>query len=387
MRNVPNVCYRVGQASCLPAPAQPARQNLRALKRPPGRQDACPTLVGCLALLGKFSLLVILAVSFTSCSHKQEARENIQLPTASVRVQAVESGNQPAIEEVMGTVKAKLQATIEAKVAGKIESLPVSLGQSVRSGDLLVQLDVREIEAKLDQAKATRQQAERDFRRISALLEKQAATQNEFDAAQARYRIAKAATIEAESMLSYARVTAPFDGVITRKQADVGDLAMPGKPLLVMENPGALRFVADVPDAISSYIQPGKVLKVKLGSGAQTVEGTVSEIAPSADPISRTVEVKLDLPSADGMRSGTFGRLEVPLSEISTLRVPQSAVSRRGQMEFVFVVKDRKAHLRLVKTGKQANGQVELLSGVTSGEKIVVEGADELSDGQPVEWK
>ena len=91
----------------------------------------------------------------------------------------------------MGNVQARTHATIEAKVAGRIEDLPVSLGQSVKAGDLLAQLDVREIQAKLDQAKATREQAERDFKRMSALLEQQAVTQSEFDASQARYKLPK----------------------------------------------------------------------------------------------------------------------------------------------------------------------------------------------------
>lgn len=340
-------------------------------------------------LIGSWAFIVLLAaaVMFSGCSRQHEAPVGVNLPTATVRVQTIQNATQPAFEEVMGTVQAKLRATIEAKVPGRIDTMPVSLGQTVKAGDLLAQLDVREVRAKLDQAKASREQAERDFDRISALLEKQAVTQAEYDASQARYSIAKAAVDEAESMLAYARVVAPFDGVITRKLADVGDLAMPGKPLLEMENPSALRFVADVPDAISDRVKAGAHLAVKIGNERGPIEGEVSEIAPAADPINRTLQVKLDLPPTPGLRSGQFGRLAVPLSEASTIQVPVSAVVQRGQMEIVFVVKDQKAQLRLVRTGKRFADKVELLSGVSPGEEVIVEGAQTITDGQPVEAK
>jgi RND family efflux transporter MFP subunit len=142
-----------------------------------------------------------------------------------------------------------------------------------------------------------------------------------------------------------------------------------------------------VPDAISDRVKPGARLKVRIGSGPDEIEGEVSEIAPGADPMNRTVQVKLDLPATAGLRSGQFGRLAVPLAETSTIQVPASAVIQRGQMELLFVVKDQQAQLRLVRTGKRSGDTVELLSGISPGEQIVVEGADQLADGQPVEMK
>jgi RND family efflux transporter MFP subunit len=329
------------------------------------------------------TLAAVAAIS--GCGRKQEPGSGAALPAAPVQVLTIASTPQPATEDVMGTVQAKLHATIEAKVPGRIETLPVVLGQSVKAGALLVQLDVREIQAKLDQASAGFKQAERDYQRASALLAQQAMTQAEYDAAQARYQVAKAAVAEAESMLAYARVAAPFDGVITRKQADVGDMAMPGKPLLEMEDPSALRFVADVPDAIGDRVQAGAHLKVKVGSAGQAIDGQVTEIAPAANPVNRTLQVKLDLPAAPGLRSGQFGRLAVPLAEAASIQVPASAVLRRGQMELVFVVTDNVARLRLVRTGKRSGDRVELLSGVSPGDRIVTEDAAQLIDGQPVE--
>ena len=184
-------------------------------------------------------------------------------------------------------------------------------------------------------------------------------------------------------MLGYAKITAPFDGVVTRKLADVGDLATPGKPLIETGRPAVrLQFEAAVPEAIIGKITLGAKLPVRVLS--QEREAVVSEIAPSADPGSRTFLVKLDLPSAPDLRAGQFGRVEIPVSETNVLRAPASAVIQRGQMELVFVVIDNHAQLRLVKTGRRFGNEIELLSGVSAGEKVVTDGAASLVDGQAV---
>ena len=143
-----------------------------------------------------------------------------------------------------------------------------------------------------------------------------------------------------------------------------------------------MQFETGVPEAIIGKVSLGTKLQVRIGS--QERQGTVSEIAPSGDPGSRTFLVKLDLPAVADLRAGQFGRVEIPVSETKVLRVPASAVIQRGQMELVFVVTDRHAHLRLVKTGKRFGNEIELVSGVTAGEKLVTEGAASLVDGQAV---
>jgi multidrug efflux pump subunit AcrA (membrane-fusion protein) len=117
-------------------------------------------------------------------------------------------------------------------VSGKIEQLLVVPGQQVKAGETLATIDAREVQARYDQAVALRQQADADLKRLTSLFEQKILSQAEFDSAQAKARIAVAGVTEAETMLGYTKVTAPFAGVITRKHADVGDLAAPGKPLL-----------------------------------------------------------------------------------------------------------------------------------------------------------
>jgi RND family efflux transporter MFP subunit len=327
---------------------------------------------------------LVLVLALGACSKKpHETVLGDDLPPVAVRVQTVESKPHVATEEVTGSVRAKLRSVIEAKAVGRIEKMRAVPGQMVKQGEVLVELDAREIQAKLDQAKAVRDQSERDLQRYTALIVNKVTTQAEFEAVQSRNRVAKAALAEAETALGYMTITAPFNGVITRQSADVGDLASPGKTLLEIEDPTALRFEADVPEAIIGAIESGARMAVRTGT--VEVTGTVSEIAPAADVQSRTFLVKFDLPQTHGLRTGQFGRVEVPVSKTSVLRIPASAVVPRGQMEIVFVVQNGRAQLRLVKTGKRFGDEVELVSGIESKEQVAVENVSRLNDGQRVE--
>lgn len=330
---------------------------------------------------------VLTAFALAGCGSKVEKSgdNSAKLPTAQVRVQTAESKPRTITEEVVGTVRAKLRATLEARLSGRIEKLPVALGETVQQGQLIAHLDAAEIPARLQQAEASLEQAEHDWKRISALFEQQSVTRGEFDSAQARHRVAQGAVAEAKAMMSYVEIVAPFNGVVTKKWVEVGDLAAPGKPLVDIEDPAALQMEADVPEAIASQIQHGAQLTVRTDSAKGEIIGRVSEIATAADAASRTFRVKLDLPQTPGLMSGQFARLAVPIGERSLVRVPVGAVVQRGQLEIVFAVVDQRAQLHLVKTGKRVGDEIEILSGLDAGHSVVVSGADQLTDGQPVE--
>ena len=328
--------------------------------------------------------IVCLAFALVACGRERTTRANEPLPAADVRLAAVTNNARTASEEVVGTVRPKLQAVIEAKVSGRIETLAVTPGQQVRAGDLLAQLDAREIQAKLDQARAVRDQAARELERARKLFEQKTTSQAEFDAVESRERVAAGAAAEAETALGYSKIVAPFDGVVTRKLADVGDLAAPGKPIVEMEDPAALRFEAGVPEALIGGIHIGDRFPVRVSGLTSDLQGTVAEVAPVADAGSRTYLVKLDLPATEGLRSGQFGRVIVPTGRANSVWVPASAVITRGQMEIVFVAVDAHAQLRLVRTGKRNASEVELLAGISAGENVVIEGAEQLKDGQPI---
>jgi len=310
-----------------------------------------------------------------------------ELPFAQVRTQTVEAKPVASFEEVVGTVRAKLRATVEAKISGRIIDLPVVLGQKVKAGELVARIDAPEIKARLDQAEASLQQAERDSKRACTLFNQQAATRADYEAANSRYEIAKGVVAEARAIMGFVDIVAPFDGVVTRKWVDIGDQATPGKPLLEIEDPSKLRLEADVPEAIASKIHPDARMTIRTEQSTGDISGIVAEIAPSADPDSRTFRVKLDVPASPELRLGQFARLVVPVGEHTSVHVPASAVVQRGQMEIVFVDENQHAWLRLVKTGRRLKEETEILSGLDSQDSVVVNDPHQLVDGQPLQEK
>jgi membrane fusion protein, multidrug efflux system len=303
----------------------------------------------------------------------------------ALETHSVASASRPVTEEVVGSVRTRIRSVIEAKVSGRISEMPIILGQKVKAGELLAKIDAREIQARLEQAEAQREQASRDLDRARTLAQKQVSSKQELDAAEARARVAEAALSEARTMMGYANVTAPFDGVISRRLAEVGDLAAPGRPLLEIEDRGELRFEADVPEALIGMVNAGDRLEVTIPTIRKTFNGVVAEVSPTAEAASRTFLVKLDLPASSKLRAGQFGRAAVPVGEAKTIRIPVAAIVQRGQMEIVFVNDQGKARLRLVKIGKTFSDGVEILAGLSDGDVVIVTEPARLIDGQPME--
>lgn len=338
-----------------------------------------------------FILMAVLAFALciTGCGVKPRSSNgnSPDRPTAPVQTQIVQSKPQPITEEVVGTVRARLHATLEARLSGRIEALPVVLGQRVKAGELLARLDAAEITARLEQAEASLQYAERETKRFSALFEQRAASRADHEAAETRHRVAIGAVAEAKAMRTYVEVRAPFDGAVAKKWANVGDLAAPGKPLVSIEDPSELQLEADLPESIASHVRRDGQLSARVDGVSGEMAGKVSELSLAADSASRTVRVKVELPPQPGLRPGQFARLLIPVGTSDSLRVPASAVVRRGQLEIVFGVENRQAQFRLVKTGKHFGDELEILSGLHAGDSVVVAGADLVTDGQLVEAK
>ncbi len=323
------------------------------------------------------------------CEKNATERTKTAQPLAPVVVSVFKvakeiAGNQV---EVVGTVQAVDQAEISAKISGNIIAFPVDLGSRVKQGELLAELSAGEISAQVQQAKAQLEQARRNLAREENLLKKNAATPETVKSLGDTARIAEAAHRETMTMLDYTRITAPFAGIVTRKLANVGDLATPGKPLLHIEEESKLQVLTDIPEAMILRVTRGDRLKVFVPSVGLAIEGTVAEVSPTADPSSRTAPIKLRLPANPRLRSGQFARVTLAMTQAETLMVPAAAVIPFGQMERVFVVDGDKAKLRLVRIGARGDNHLEILSGLSEGETVVITGNDKLLDGQPVTIK
>lgn len=329
-------------------------------------------------------LAAFLAVAGCGRHGSGEEQPETSGPPAAVVVAQVEKQPLWDEEEVVGNVEAAQRSVLSAKVTGVIDAVNVAPGAKVARGQVLATIDAREIKARLDSAAAAQDQARKDFARIEKLLQSGSSTRQEFEGATTRLRTADAALVEAKTMLQYTEITAPFDGVLTRKLVEVGDLATPGKPLLELENSSLLRFECEIPEALVDKVQMGGELAVMVDAAGAELYGRVSEIAPSASAGSRTFLVKLDLPAAEKLRAGQFGRVRVPVRERPAVLVAEGAVVRRGQIESVFVIEEGKARLRLIKSGRKMDGKVEVLSGLSGGEVVVVRDAHLLQDGAAV---
>jgi RND family efflux transporter MFP subunit len=323
--------------------------------------------------------LIVSCQEATNDQTVQQRGEPKQVVTASV-VSAASSAHL----EFAGTVIPQNRAVIESKIQAWVTRIPVSLGMTVKKGDLLIELDSRDLEARVAQAKAAQHKASAELKRYDGLLEKQLASQKEFDAIQAEAEAAAAALLEAQAALSYAKIIAPFSGTITQLMTDAGDIARSGSPLLTLEESGPLLFSAMLPESRLGHLQAEDTVHIHIPSIDSIVAGTISMLSPSVDPISHTFEVRVKLPTVGGMRAGMFGRIQIVNGE-QTVWVPSRAIVKRGQLDLVYGIdENQKAILRLVRIGQQFPDKTEILAGLREGERIVIDGQNILSDGDSV---
>ncbi len=326
-------------------------------------------------------LSVLLTATNGLSEEKQHAAD---LPTVAVHVQTVQESSSHSQVELVATIQAVQQAAIAAKVTGTITELPVVLGSRVKRGDLLVKISAEEISARLLQAQAQLDQAKRNLAREQKLLKKNATTPETVKSMQDMFAVARASVQEAKAMLGYTAITAPYDGVITKKLANSGDLATPGTPLLQLENDTRLQAVTAIPESLINLLKEGDSLSIQVPSARITVSGTVAEIAPAIDPLSRTAPVKIDIEHNPALRTGQFARVTLPVDPATTLLIPKSAVIPSGQMDKVFVLEKGKAQLRLVRVGSRMDDQVEILSGLSPGDQVILDNNKLLVSGQQV---
>ena len=334
-----------------------------------------------------FSALVALAALAGCSTPGDRTPARAAASPKPVSVAKVERLADQAADEIMGTVVARNTADIGSKVQARVERVLVDIGSRVNKGAVLAELDAREFEAKVRQAQAMHEQAAQDLERFEKLLAQNAATRQEYDGIKARAAVARAALDEAETFLSYTRITAPFAGAVTRKMIDVGDLTAPGMPTFTLEESGPPRFEATIPDSYRRRIAAGQSVRVSIPVIDTAVTGRVVDISPSADPMSRTFTAKIELPALADLRPGQFGRLQLQAEgDDATLAVPRSACVHRGQLDLVYVVTpDKRAMLRLIRIGRQFPDRVEILSGLEVGETVVVSDQRDLLDGDVVE--
>lgn len=330
----------------------------------------------------KTFLTLAAVVAVAGCAAEEPGR--LPRPEAPADVSVSSVGRAPALESFAAAVTSDRTAEVATRMSGTVERVLVDVGDRVRRGQPLVALDGSDVEARVAAARAQEELAERTFRRIDNLAREGAASRQELDQAEAALAGARAARSEAEAQQGYAVVRAPFDGVVTRRSVDPGDLAAPGRPLVTIVSPGALKVVADVPAHRSGTFHAGMRVDVRPASG-EAVTATVVRVVPALGEANRTfrVEARLD-EELVGLVAGAYARLEVERPGDGARWLPVDAVVSRGQLTGVYAVESDTLRLRWVRLGRRRDDSVELLAG-PAGEVVVVRRpAAELFDGLAV---
>jgi RND family efflux transporter MFP subunit len=376
-------------------------------------------------------IAVSCAAGLSACNGGESEPARAQTPIA-VTVAAVVAIDTSERLEAGGIVAAQESASLSSRIVATIAGIHVRAGDRVRAGDVLVTLDAREVAEHASQTRASAVAAEKALvqarmehaaaeaehrlatawqRRIAALHARHSATDQERDEADARLSTAAARVSGAQAGIegaeahvasaraavaagvateSYTTVRAPFDGLVTERVIDPGNLAAPGVALLRIESDGARQVVVRVDEARAAYVHPSDRVAVVIDAldhppaGDTGVEGIVAEVARAIGADQRAFTVKVTVPRTVSARSGSFARVVFRGAPRRALVVPPGAIQRHGQVSSVYVVQDGVARLRLIQVGAELSDGVEVLAGLDAGESIVTSPLTRLEDGAGV---
>lgn len=359
-----------------------------------------------------YTLLVtvaLLAAALGGCSSEHEVTQIERPVVEGVMVETITPKAIAERYEASGTVAAKTVSAISSRVMGTVTAVKVKEGDRVRAGQVLLVIDARDLSAKVTGAEsayneamkalgsATEQRdlAQKTYERYKSLHEQNALStqeldnmltqknvaEHEYQRVEAMVKRAKAGLREASVYKGFATIASPIDGIVSSKTVDTGNMASPGMPLMMIEDDSSYRVEAAVDERFLNTMITGMAADISVGTSANILAGKVVEVVPSVDPISRTFMVKLDV-EGSGLRSGQYVKVAFSTGTKESLLVPIKSVVRKGQLTGVYRVDSKGLVIyRLVKTGKMHGQSVEILSGIMSGDMIVVDNVDKAIDG------
>jgi multidrug efflux system membrane fusion protein len=357
------------------------------------------------AAIRKMKAFFVTAVStclLAGCGQGPSGKIPAEGEIVEARVETIKSTPLPVYAVLPGTVVSTDRVEVASRLSGYLHNLEVHEGQSVKKGQLLFAVDPTEVKAEirqamagLAQANATLADARQNYERYKNLYQQQSATKQQYEGyekgykvAQGSYQAAEAALVTARSQLKYSEVRAPFDGLVISKLMDNGQLTAPGNPVLALENPHHLQVQAQADEQAFACLKLGLEMPVEFEGPnfeMQTVTGSVERLVAAANPITHTHLVKLGLPPDSTVWSGAYALVSVPVGEQETIIVPASAIHKRADITGVFVVTEEgRAQFRMVTLGKQAHQGRVVLSGLFSGDRVIVSAKGALTNGAKI---
>jgi RND family efflux transporter MFP subunit len=362
------------------------------------------------------ALVVLVSVAtlvLAGCNHKSAAPTTPPVITG-LDVTQVQMEQISSSVDATGTVHAAESAVLAAQVMGRVISIAVHEGDSVRSGQTLVALDSAQAHADVIRTRATVASSEHEvqaaeseaslasstLKRYELLREHKSVSPQEFDeverrsqaaaarldAARSQMLAAKASEAGAGTVEDYSRLRAPFSGFVTARHVDSGAMAMPGMPLLELEKSGTLQLNATVDESLIQTLKKSMLVPVVISAiSAQPLSGHIADIVPAADPASHSFLIKIDLPATAGLRSGMFGTASISNGSLSALLVPQSALVTHSSLNGVWVLDgNHVVSLRYITLGAKHGDKVEVLSGLSAGEPVVLSPGDRELGGSKI---
>jgi RND family efflux transporter MFP subunit len=287
------------------------------------------------------------------------------------------------------------ETAVGARLLARVVEVNLKAGQVVNAGDVLVRLDEVDLRARRSQAEAVlhaaeaaRVLAEADSIRSANLVKSKSVSRHDddravtaFKSADAELRRAKESINELEATLEWATIRSPIRGIVIDKKVSVGDMVTPGQMLATLFDPLQMQLVASVRESLAHRLKVGQPIEVQIESFSKQCLGTISEIVPEAESNSRAFQVKVTGPCPDGLYSGMFGRILIPLDEEQVLVIPRQAVQSVGQLELVNVANQGAISRRAVRLGRTIGQDVEVLSGLREGEQVQVPANTVLTSG------
>jgi RND family efflux transporter MFP subunit len=327
------------------------------------------------------SILALAALSFAGCGGAAEEEAPPVTRLAAPNAYTVTEDSVASTVAVEGTIQARLRAEISTRLVARVTEVPVDLGSSVRAGQVLIRLGVEDIEvnrakaaAAVTVSQASRDEAARQAVRMDTLLAADAVARVQRDQAylalaqaESQLAMADAAMREVETAAGYARIEAPFDGVVASRTVDPGDVASPGLPLLTIESAGEREAVLAVAPEVAAGLTEGAFIEI-VGRDGRAAQGTIRAIAGGADAATRTVEVRVRVP--EDWPTGTSVTAYIPTGSRVAVLIPAGSVVRRGHLTGVHVVEGDVVLLRWVRLGRAVGDRIEILSGLEVGEQI-----------------
>lgn len=340
-------------------------------------------------------LMVMLIFTGPGCSGRSDKTGVSRPIVTGVTIATVTPVRTDEFFEATGTVRSGRTSIIASRVMGTVTSLHVKEGDRVAPGALLMTIDdsdarqrARAAAMAVDAARENRSLAEATWSRYQGLFDRQAISLQEMDQvatrrkiAEAEYERAVAMAEEARTYLSFTRITAPCDGVVIAKYIDEGSTASPGMPLFTVEGIGDAYVEVHADEGLAGRISAGMPADLVVDSLEKTLKGTVREVLPDIDPRTRTFTVKIDVPQED-LRTGLFVRARIPVRTKEILAIPAGAIVRRGQLTGVYLLDpDGILTYRLIKEGQPTAAGIEVLSGLSAGDRIITGGTEKARDG------